>query len=204
MKESRKHKNTHRTKKVIANASRITNHASRLPASGLRSRLRKVKLFLCDVDGVLTNGTVLMGEGKEYKTFNIQDGLGLLLLKRNGIKVGWISNRPSAVTQQRAEELRIDFLQQDKGNKVAAAESILSRTGLAWAEVCFMGDDVVDLGVLKRAGVAVAVANAIDEAKELADYVTSAEGGHGAVRETVRLILEAQDKWKRVISECSA
>jgi 3-deoxy-D-manno-octulosonate 8-phosphate phosphatase (KDO 8-P phosphatase) len=172
--------------------------------TSLQTKLRKVRLFLCDVDGVLTNGTVLLGEGKEYKTFHIQDGLGLLLLKRNGIKVGWISNRPSAVTQQRAEELKVDFLEQDKGSKVAIAESILARAGLGWDEVCYIGDDIVDLGMLKRAGVAVAVANAIVEAKALADYVTVAEGGQGAVRETVRLILEAQEKWARVISEHSA
>jgi 3-deoxy-D-manno-octulosonate 8-phosphate phosphatase (KDO 8-P phosphatase) len=182
-------------------ATRNTQHAS---PPALRAKLRKITLFLCDVDGVLTNGAVLLGDGKEYKSFNIQDGLGLLLLKRNGIKVGWVSNRPSPVTQQRAEELRIDFLYQENGSKVAAVEAILSRTGFAWEQVCFMGDDVVDLGVLKRAGVAIAVANAIDEAKDLADYVTRAEGGHGAVRETVRLILEAQEKWGRVISEHSA
>jgi len=170
----------------------------------LIAKLAKVKLFLCDVDGVLTNGTVLLGDAKEYKAFNIQDGLGLLLLKRNGIKVGWLSNRPSAVTKQRADELAVDFLHQDKGAKVAAAETILAETKIRWEEVCFMGDDVVDLGVLRRAGVAVAVANAISEAKALADYVTKAEGGRGAVREVVRLILTAQKKWDRVIQECLA
>src|SRR5205823_4796027 len=118
---------------------------------------------------------------------------------RTGIKVGWISNRPSTVTQQRAEELRIDFLHQQNDNKVLAAESILARAGLTWEEVCFMGDDIVDLGILKRAGVAVAVANGIVEAKELADYVTRAEGGRGAVREVARLILDAQDKWRPII-----
>jgi len=159
---------------------------------------------LCDVDGVLTNGTVTLGEGKEYKTFNIQDGLGMLLLKRNGIKVGWISNRLSSVTQQRAEELKIDFLHQPKGSKVVAVETILKETSLGWGDVCYMGDDVVDLGVLKRAGVAVAVQNAISEAKSMADYVTVAEGGHGAVREVVRLILDAQDKWERIVRELSA
>src|SRR5712692_9835295 len=106
----------------------------------LKTKLRKVRLFLCDVDGVLTNGTVLLGDGKEYKTFNIQDGLGLLLLKRNGIKVGWISNRPSGVTQQRAEELKIDFLHQQKGSKVAAVESILAQAEMGWTEVCYLGD----------------------------------------------------------------
>jgi 3-deoxy-D-manno-octulosonate 8-phosphate phosphatase (KDO 8-P phosphatase) len=170
----------------------------------LRTKLRKIKLFLCDVDGVLTNGSVLLGDGKEYKLFNIQDGLGMLLLKRNGIRVGWISNRPSPVTQQRADELKIDFLDQQKGSKVEAADAILAQAGLGWEDVCYLGDDVVDLGVLKRAGVAVAVANAIIEAKDLADYVTQAEGGEGAVRETARLILQAQGKWARVISEYSA
>src|SRR5213082_2657363 len=96
--------------------------------SVLRAKLGKIKLLLCDVDGVLTNGTVLFGEGKEYKAFNIQDGLGLLLLKRHGIKVGWISSRPSSVTQQRAEELRIDFLYQEKGSKVEAVQAILAST----------------------------------------------------------------------------
>jgi 3-deoxy-D-manno-octulosonate 8-phosphate phosphatase (KDO 8-P phosphatase) len=172
--------------------------------SVLRDRLGKIKLLLCDVDGVLTNGTVLFGEGKEYKAFNIQDGLGLLLLKRHGIKVGWISNRPSSVTQQRAKELKIDFLFQEKGSKVAIVKALLRRAGLGWNEICFIGDDIVDLGVLKRAGVGIAVANAIQEAKQLADYVTRAEGGHGAVRETARLILEAQEKWATIVAEHSA
>src|SRR5438045_1493400 len=89
-----------------------------LISPALRTKLRKIKLLLCDVDGVLTNGTVLFGDGKEYKVFNIQDGLGMLLLKQNGIKVGWISNRPSPVTQQRADELKINFLHQHSGSKV--------------------------------------------------------------------------------------
>ena len=102
------------------------------------------------------------------------------------------------------DELKIDFLHQAKGSKVEAAENILAETGLDWTEVCYMGDDVVDLGVMKRAGIAVAVANAIEEAKDIADYVTRAEGGHGAVREVVRLILQAQNKWQRLVLEYSA
>src|SRR5258706_9827672 len=111
----------------------------------LAATLARVKLLLCDVDGVLTDGTVLLGNGKEYKVFNIQDGLGMVLLKRSGVKVGWVSNRPSEVTQQRAEELKIDFLSQAKGNKVEAVELILQQCGATWDEVCFVGDDVVDL-----------------------------------------------------------
>src|SRR5436305_14070571 len=94
----------------------------------LAARLARVKLLLCDVDGVLTDGTVILGDGKEYKTFSIQDGLGMILLQRFGVKVGWVSNRPSQVTQQRADELKIDYLFQAKGRKVDAVESILQQS----------------------------------------------------------------------------
>ena len=173
-------------------------------SKSLHGRLANVKLLLCDVDGVLTDGTVLFGDGKEYKRFNIQDGLGMLLLKRAGLRVGWVSNRPSSVTKQRAEELKIDFLSQEKSNKVESVELILKKSGASWDDVCFVGDDVVDLGALKRAGVAVAVSNAIPEAKAIAHYVTKARGGEGAVREVVLLILKAQNQWKKIISHFSS
>ena len=170
----------------------------------LKKKLSQVRLFLCDVDGVLTDGTVLMGNGVETKRFNIQDGLGLRLLQREGIKVGWISRRPLSATAQRAADLKIDFLHQGDDNKVTAAESILKQAGVNWAQTCFVGDDIVDLAVLKRTGVAVAVANGIPEVKAMADYVTRAAGGYGAVREVVELILKAQNKWKRLVAEYAA
>ena len=173
-------------------------------SKALAAKLARVKLFLCDVDGVLTNATVFIGDGREFKEFHIRDGLGLRLLQRAGIKVGWISNRPSTATQQRADELKVDFLYQAKGSKVDAVEAILKRAGLDWDDVCYMGDDVVDLGALKRAGVAIGVRSAIDEVKALADYVTRAEGGQGAVREVVGLVLKAQNKWQRLVLEYSA
>ena len=108
------------------------------------------------------------------------------------------------MTQQRAEELGITFLIQSKESKVQAIETLLAKEGFDWAEVCYVGDDVVDLGALKRAGVSASVANAIDEAKQMADYVTRASGGNGAVRELVRLVLNAQGKWKDVIKHFSA
>jgi 3-deoxy-D-manno-octulosonate 8-phosphate phosphatase (KDO 8-P phosphatase) len=156
------------------------------------------------VDGVLTDAGVFIGGAEEIKRFNIQDGLGLVMLQRAGLKVGWISSRPSAATARRAKELRIDFLRQGKGSKVRAVESLLAQTGVRWDEVCYVGDDIFDLGAMKRAGVAVAVANAVAEARAAADYVTRASGGHGAVREVVELILKAQDKWARVVAESAA
>ena len=162
-----------------------------------------MKLLLTDVDGVLTDGSVFITGDGEFKQFHIQDGLGLVLLRRCGIKVGWISARPSLITTRRAEELKIDYLSQDKGSKVAAAEKILTSAGLNWEQVCFVGDDIVDLCLLKRAGVAVAVANAIDEAKALAHYVTEARGGHGAVREVATMILKAQGHWAGLVRDYS-
>jgi 3-deoxy-D-manno-octulosonate 8-phosphate phosphatase (KDO 8-P phosphatase) len=156
-------------------------------------------LLLTDVDGVMTDGSVFITNDGEFKQFNIQDGLGLVLLRKCGLKVGWISARPSSITARRAKELHIDFLSQEKRSKVVAAENILQAAGLKWADVCFVGDDIVDLCLLKRAGVAIAVANAIDEAKAMAHYVTKARGGHGAVREVVTMILKAQGFWPKLV-----
>jgi 3-deoxy-D-manno-octulosonate 8-phosphate phosphatase (KDO 8-P phosphatase) len=167
----------------------------------LLRKLKTVKLFLTDVDGVLTDGTVYMGGGVETKRFNIRDGLGLKFLQRHGIKVGWISRRPSSATQQRADDLQIDFVVQHNGGKIEGVEAILRQTGLNWADVCYVGDDVVDVGVMARVGLAVAVGDGVAEAKAAADYVTKAGGGHGAIREIVEMILKAQNKWKLVVSE---
>lgn len=169
--------------------------------ANLKARLKKVKLLLCDVDGVLTDASVFIGEAGEFKRFDIQDGLGLALLRRQGLKAGWISSRPSTATERRAKELKIDFLRQSKGSKVSTVQSLLARTGLGWDEICYAGDDLVDLGVLRRAGVAVAVANGVAEVRAAADYVTRAAGGRGAVREVVELLLKAQDKWDAVVAE---
>ena len=171
--------------------------------STLNSQLQRVRLLLTDVDGVMTDGSVFIKAEGEVKQFNIQDGLGLVLLRRCGIKVGWISARPSVITTKRAEELRIDYLVQDKDGKVTGAERILAEAGLNWAEVCFVGDDIVDLCLLQRAGVAVAVANGIAEAKARAHYVTQARGGHGAVREVATMILQAQGHWTGLVRDYS-
>jgi 3-deoxy-D-manno-octulosonate 8-phosphate phosphatase (KDO 8-P phosphatase) len=167
----------------------------------LAARLEGVRLFLCDVDGILTDTTVWMGGRDELKRFNIQDGLGMRLLQKEGIPVGWVSNRPSFATTQRALDLKVDFLiQAIDGDKVAAVEKILAKTGVKWEQLCYMGDDIVDLGVLKRAGLAVTVPHALDEAKAMAHYTTRRSGGEGAVREVIDLILKAQGKWDKLIA----
>jgi 3-deoxy-D-manno-octulosonate 8-phosphate phosphatase (KDO 8-P phosphatase) len=162
-------------------------------------------LFLCDVDGVLTDGSIFIGGEREFKCFNIRDGLGLVLLRRAGLKIGWVSARPSLATRLRAEELKIDFLvqQNDKQSKSGAIEKLLAQEKLSWNDVCFVGDDVVDLGPLKRAGFSVAVADGVAEAKAAADFVTRAAGGRGAVREVVEMILQTQGKWDSIVAQYS-
>ncbi len=174
-------------------------------STSLKKRLARVKLFLCDVDGVLTDGSIFIGGEREFKRFNIRDGLGLVLARRAGLKIGWVSARPSAATKMRADELKIHFLVQqgDRLSKTGAIEELLAREKLSWNEVCFVGDDIVDLGPLKHAGLAVAVADGVAEAKAAAHFVTRAAGGRGAVREVLEMILRAQGIWKPFVTHYS-
>ena len=171
----------------------------------LTARLARVKLFLCDVDGVLTDGSVFVGGKYEFKRFNIRDGLGMVLWRRAGWKIGWVSARPSDATKIRAQELKIDFLvqQNDKTGKTAAIEALLAEQRLNWQDVCFVGDDIVDLGPLRRAGLAVCVADGVAEARALAHMVTQKPGGHGAIREILELILQTQGKWEPFVKHYS-
>ena len=175
-------------------------------SSAIRQRAARIKLFLCDVDGVLTDGSIFIGGEREFKRFNIRDGLGLVLARRAGLKVGWVSARPSLATKLRADELKIDFLVQqgDAISKTAAIENLLAQEKLSWAETCFVGDDIIDLGPLMRAGFAVAVGDAVPEAKAAAHFTTQAVGGRGAVREAIQMILSAQGKWRSFVEKYSA
>jgi 3-deoxy-D-manno-octulosonate 8-phosphate phosphatase (KDO 8-P phosphatase) len=174
-------------------------------APALRARLAAVKLFLCDVDGVLTDGAVYMGGEKEIKRFNIRDGLGMVLWRRAGFKIGWVSARPSEATRLRATELKIDFLvqQTDRQGKAGAVAELLAQERLNWGDVCFVGDDIVDLGPLRRAGLAVTVADGVPEARALAHYTTRQDGGHGAIREIIEMILRTQGKWEAFVTNYS-
>jgi 3-deoxy-D-manno-octulosonate 8-phosphate phosphatase (KDO 8-P phosphatase) len=184
-------------------SARTPMRQRKLSKRELLGRLRKTRLLLCDVDGVLTDASVFIGAPQEIKRFNIHDGLGMVLLRKHGLKIGWVSSRPSAATDLRAKELKIDFLRQEKGRKVDIIEDLLRQEGYTWPEVCYAGDDIVDLGTLCRAGVAISVPNAVAEAKQAAHYITSASGGNGAVREIIELILGAQDKWASTVAEQS-
>jgi 3-deoxy-D-manno-octulosonate 8-phosphate phosphatase (KDO 8-P phosphatase) len=174
-------------------------------STAIRRRAARIKLFLCDVDGVLTDGSIFIGGEREFKRFNIRDGLGLVLARRAGLKVGWVSARPSLATKLRADELKIDFLVQqgDATGKRAAIEQLLAQEKISWNETCFVGDDIIDLGPLTHAGLAVCVGDGVDEAKKVAHYVTKNIGGCGAVRETVELILQSQKKWAQFAEKYS-
>lgn len=171
-----------------------------IPAE-LQTRLAAVRLLLCDVDGILTDATIFVGEQGEYKRFNVRDGLGIAVWRREGFKIGWISARPSVSTTIRASELNVDFLIQQKGSKLIAIEKLLNEHRYSWDEVCYLGDDIVDLGPLDRAGVAVCVPAGHPEALARADYVTQLAGGQGAVREVIELILRAHGRWQRIVGE---
>jgi 3-deoxy-D-manno-octulosonate 8-phosphate phosphatase (KDO 8-P phosphatase) len=174
-------------------------------SSAIRQRAKRIKLFLCDVDGVLTDGSIFIGGEREFKRFNIRDGLGIVLARRAGLKVGWVSARPSLATKLRADELKIHFLvqQTDRLSKTGAIEELLAQEKLSWDDVCFVGDDIVDLGPMKRAGFAVAVADGVAEAKAAAHLVTQAAGGRGAIREVIEMILQTQGSWEPFVAQYS-
>lgn len=173
----------------------------REPGADLSARLARVRFLVCDVDGILTDASIYVGDAGEYKRFSVRDGLGITVWRREGFKIAWVSARPSAATTIRATELKIDFLIQQRGSKVAAIETILKAGNLTWDDVCYMGDDIVDLGPLERAAVAVCVPPGHPEALARAHYVTDLAGGQGAVREVIELILRAQGRWQKVIRE---
>ena len=162
------------------------------------SRAKSIRLLLLDVDGVLTDGQLYFGNnGEELKTFNIQDGLGIKLLQKNGVEVGIITGRSSALLTRRAEELGIKLVIQGREDKLAALEEVLrndkEKYSYKMQEIAFLGDDLPDLAVISRVGLGVAVADAHNFVAKHAHWQTSKKGGCGAVRELAELILQAKD-----------
>lgn len=165
-----------------------------------RVNLADIQLLVLDVDGVLTDGTLIINaDGSESKSFNTLDGHGIRMWQRAGLKVVFLSGRPSEPTRYRAEELEIDHVFQDCHNKLEVFESLLKQLGLSADKVAYVGDDLPDLPVIKCTGFGVAVANAVDEVKQYADYVTARRGGDGAVREVIEYILKSTGKWQQLM-----
>ena len=163
-------------------------------------KAKTIKLLLLDVDGVLTDGSLIYShEGQESKAFHTQDGFGLRMLQDSGVEVGIITARSSEALARRGQDLEILHLYQGAPNKLDAYKDIVNKTGYKPYEIAYMGDDWLDLVLLKRVGLAVAPANAVIEVKELAHYTTERSGGHGAVREICDLILEAREKHRELL-----
>jgi 3-deoxy-D-manno-octulosonate 8-phosphate phosphatase (KDO 8-P phosphatase) len=162
----------------------------------MKDVLRNIKVVAMDVDGVLTDGRIIVdSNGIELKNFDVQDGFGIVFLKKCGIKTAIISARESGVVAHRAKDLKIDKTYVGVYPKLSAYEDMLKEFMVQDEEVCFIGDDLADLCIMDRCGFAVAVANAVFEVKRIADHVTVKSGGRGAVREAIELILQAQGHW---------
>lgn len=180
------------------------NHKRLLPPKLLLRHAKRIRLLLSDIDGVLTNGTLYyVPDGKggivEAKGFNSQDGMGFRWLQEAGILAGWISGRESPGVVARAQILQISYLYQNHLSKVGPYEEILEKANVVDEEVCYLGDDLTDSPLLSRVGLAVAVANALPEAKKQAHYVTRSAGGNGAAREVIEIILKAQGHWDAIL-----
>ena len=164
-------------------------------------RATKVKMLILDCDGVLTDGRIIMlPDGDETKAFDVKDGHAIVMGQRAGLRVAIISGRKSSVVRARAKELGVAHLHEMAWVKKEPYEKILTEEGLRDEEVCYVGDDVVDIPLMRRAGLGVAVADAVDEVKQNSHLVTTRGGGRGAVREVIEFILRAQDKWDEAMA----
>jgi 3-deoxy-D-manno-octulosonate 8-phosphate phosphatase (KDO 8-P phosphatase) len=162
--------------------------------------LTEIELLALDVDGVLTDGTlVIHGDGSESKGFNALDGHGIRMWKRAGLKVALISGRASEPTRRRAEQLQIEHVFEDCHDKLPLFENFIKQLGLSAGKAAYVGDDLTDLPLIRYAGFGVAVANAADEVKRYADYVTVRPGGRGAVREVIEHILKNSGRWQDLV-----
>jgi len=173
---------------------------NRIP-SILRRKAKLISLLLLDVDGVLTDGRIIVDDrGVETKQFHVRDGQGITLLMRAGIEVGFITARSSRSVRHRAKELGVHLIRERVRDKLAAYSEIKRSRSLGDEQIAYMGDDILDLSSVRQAGLGFTVADAWDELRLEADFVTTAEGGRGAVREVAELLLKVQGKWASVIS----
>lgn len=175
----------------------------------LKKRAAQIQVLLMDVDGTMTDGGVTLvsqtdGTALEIKTFDAHDGQGLTLAHTAGIRTGCITGRESAALLRRANEMKMEFIYMKRPVKMPAYEEILEKAGVTDAAVAFIGDDLPDIPLLRRAGLAIAVGDAVPEVKEAAHYTTKALAGHGAVREAIEVILKSKDIWEQMIEKARA
>lgn len=171
----------------------------------MKEQAKKVRMLLLDVDGVLTDGGIYYSSREECKCFNVRDGLGIKMLVQEGIPVGIISGRTSEAVARRAQELGINDVYQGVAHKLPAFEEILKKHRIEAEQVAFVGDDLADIPLLDRVGLAVSVADAEEAVKERSHYICQRPGGKGAVREVCDLILKAQGRWDKCLEQiCSS
>jgi len=175
----------------------------------LKKRAAQIKLLLMDVDGTMTNGGVTLlsqpdGTALEIKTFDAHDGQGLTLAHAAGLRTGCITGRESAALLRRAHEMKMEFIYMKQPVKMPAYEEIIQKAGVSDSAVAFIGDDLPDIPLLRRVGLAVAVGDAVPEVKNVAHYTTKALAGHGAVREAIELILKSKGIWEAMIDKARA
>ena len=169
------------------------------------SRARRVKLLLMDCDGVLTDGLLWLTEDDdEQKTFHARDGQGISLIHRAGLRTGIISGRKSTAVERRAQDLKMSYVRQYAKDKIKTLDEIVAEAGTSLEECAFVGDDLADIPPMRLVGLAVAVADAAEETKQAAHYVTGTKGGRGAVREVCELILKAQGRWEGLMKNFNA
>lgn len=166
----------------------------------MNRKIQRIKMILFDVDGVLCSGDIAyLDNGSELKTFDVQDGMGITLARLAGLKTGIITGRKSAAIEKRSDELKIDVLKQGHFNKLDPYNQVKEEFGISDNEICYVGDDVLDIPLLSRVGFSASVSNAREEVKAICDYVTIARGGRGAVREIIDFILKSQGKFDQLI-----
>jgi 3-deoxy-D-manno-octulosonate 8-phosphate phosphatase (KDO 8-P phosphatase) len=165
-------------------------------------KAKDIKLVILDVDGVMSDGRIVIDDnGVEQRNFDIKDGFAVVALQMSGIDVAIITSKKSGAVRHRAEELKIKHFHEGIKKKTEPYELILKELAISDSQVAYVGDDLVDLSMMKRVGLPVAVADAVPEVKDAAAYVTKARGGYGAVREVAEMILKTQGKWEKILSK---
>lgn len=171
----------------------------------LKDKIKRVKLLVLDVDGILTDGRIIVSDqGRETKNFDVQDGFGIVLFQRAGFKVAIISARASDAVKARTTDLKISKVYLNARNKLKIYRQLAKSAGIDDLDVCFMGDDLPDLGVAQTVGTVCTVPTAREEIQKEADYITTRAAGHGAVREVIEMILQAKGIWESVVKEYSS